>query len=76
MTPAAAAPIQGRVRSKVRIATLNPSPTPPTTASPPTLTSSKITSVVFEQRCPILFSFLPTDRPGVSRATRKQVIPL
>ena len=41
-----------------------------------TFTSSKMTSVVLEQRCPILFSFLPTETPGVSRSTTKQVIPL
>ena len=76
MMPAAPAAIQGRVRSNVFIATLNPSPSAPTTASLPTFTSSKMTSVVFEQRWPILFSFLPTDTPGVSRSTTKQVMPL
>src|SRR5450631_2185223 len=53
MIPAAPAAIQGRVRSNDRIATLNPSPSPPTIASLPTFTSSKMTSVVLEQRCPI-----------------------
>ena len=76
MTPAAPAAIQGRVRSKVRIAILKPSPSTPTTFSGPSFTSSNSTSVVFDARCPILFSFLPTDTPGVARSTTKQVIPL
>ncbi len=76
MTPAAPAAIQGRVRSKVRIATLKPSPSGPTTFFFVSLTSSNRTSVVFEARWPILFSFLPTDTPGASRSTTKQVIPL
>ena len=58
------------------MATLKPSPSGPTTFFLPSFTSSKITSVVFEARCPILFSFLPTETPGVSRSTTKQVIPL
>ncbi len=61
MMPVAPAAIQGRVRSKVRIATLKPSPSAPTTFLRLSFTSSNRTSVVFEQRCPILFSFLPTD---------------
>ena len=76
MRPDAPAAIHGRERSKVRMATLKPSPSGPTTFFLPSLTSSNSTSVVFEARWPILFSFLPTDTPGVSRSTTKQVMPL
>ena len=72
MMPAAPAAIQGRVRSKVFMATLKPSPSPPTMFALLTFTSSKMTSVVLEQRCPILFSFLPTDTPGVGGRPRSR----
>ena len=58
------------------MATLKPSPSAPTRFFLPSFTSSNSTSVVFEARWPILFSFLPTDTPGVARSTTKQVIPL
>src|SRR5262245_59574287 len=76
MIPAAPAAIQGRERSNVFIATLNPPPSSPTSALFGILASSKITSVVLEQRCPILSSFFPTFTPGVFASTTKQVIPL
>src|SRR3954463_13615008 len=76
MPPVPPAAIQGRERSNVFIATLNPSPSLPTRFARVSFTSSKSTSVVLEARCPSLSSFFPTDTPGVSRETTKQVIPL
>ena len=36
---------------------------------------SRVSSQVEEARMPSLSSFLPTAKPGVSRSTRKQVMP-
>src|SRR5262249_13931059 len=76
MTPAAPAAIHGRERSNVFIAILNPAPSSPTSALLGILASSKITSQVLEQRCPILSSLRPMRTPGVSASTTKQAIPL
>src|SRR5687767_7152565 len=58
------------------MATLKPSPSAPTRADFGIFTSSKITSVVLEQRCPILSSLRPIFTPGVDASTTKQVMPL
>src|SRR5690349_19451647 len=76
ITPSAPAAIHGRLRSKVFIATLKPSPSWPTSALFGMTTSSKITSQVLEQRCPILSSLRPIFTPGVLASTTKQVMPL
>ena len=76
MMPVAPAAIHGRDRSKVFIATLKPCPSSPTRCSRVSFTSSKSTSLVSEARWPSLSSFLPTETPGASRGTTKQVMPL
>src|SRR5688572_2479552 len=73
ITPAA---IHGRERSNVFIAILKPLSSVPTSALFGILTSSKITSVVFDARWPILFSLRPGLTPGVLASTTKQAMPL
>ena len=75
ITPAAIAAIHGRERSNVFIATLNPASSVPISWLFGILQSSKITSVVFDARCPILFSLRPALTPGVSASTTKHAIP-
>src|SRR6185312_990851 len=48
----------------------------PTSADFGILTSSKITSVVFDARWPILFSLRPALTPGVLASTTKHAMPL
>ena len=76
ITPAAVAAIHGRLRSNVFIATLNPLSSVPTSALFGILQSSKMTSVVFEARCPILCSLRPGLTPGVFASTTKHAMPL
>jgi hypothetical protein len=73
--PTAIAPVIGRVMSSVRIAILKPSPSSPSRCPTGTAQSVKWSATVGEQRMPIFFSFLPTEKPGVPLSMRNAVMP-
>ena len=64
-----------RVRSKVRMAILKPSPSSPSRFSAGTSTSSSARLAVTEARMPSLRSGGPGTTPGRSASTMKAVIP-
>ena len=62
--PTACAAIPGRLRSNVRIAMPNPSPSSPIRLAAGTRTPSKASSAVGLPRIPILCSIRGTEKPG------------
>ena len=70
------APVIGRVKSSVRMAILNPSPSAPSRFSTGTSQSWRWNATVGDARMPIFFSFFPTAKPGNPGSTRNAVIPL
>src|SRR5579875_3626151 len=73
--PIAIAPISGRLRSNVRMAILNPSPSAPSRALFGMRTSSKTTSPVSAARWPSLFFMRCFLMPGRSAGKTKAVMP-
>ena len=75
ITPTAGAITSSRSTSIVWLKIMAPEPTSPTTAEEGTRQSSIMTCAMGLVRSPIFAIGGPTVRPGVSRATRKQVMP-
>ena len=73
--PSACAATDGRLWSSVFIATKKPRPRPQMRFSFGTRQSWKTSSRVAEARMPILFSFLPNEKPGVPFSTMKNDAP-
>ena len=76
MIPTARVATKARDRLRAFNASLKPEPSGPSMRSLGTLTFSKIRSVVLESLSPILFSWAPTDTPGVFLSMIKAEIPL